>query len=120
MKKILLLSILLFQLQQSIAQDSLYSKVLHNTNGYKGLAIKVDADLNIAQVGMTNFNNASFSLLDSLGNILSASQYAIDGQPASNFEFHDVETLSDGNYLAVGTVMLQNFGVNVGVVTKLS
>lgn len=120
MKKLLLFSLISLCASSSIAQDSLYSKVLHNNGGYKGFAIKVDDDSNVAQVGMTNFNNASFSLLDSLGNILNDSQYTIDGQPFSNFEFHDVAALSDGNYLVVGTVMLQNFGVNVGIAAKLS
>ncbi len=118
MKKLLLLSILTASISQ--AQDSLYSKVIYNTDGYKPFAVNVDANANLAQVGTTNFNNAAFSLLDSLGNVLSASQYVIDGQPFNNFEFHDVEPLSDGNYLAVGTAMLQNFGVNVGIVAKLS
>jgi len=120
MKKLLLLSLISASISAVQAQDSLYSKVLYNTNGYKGLAIKVDANANVAQVGLANYSNASFSLLDSLGNVLNASQYAVDGQPFSNFEFHDLAVLSDGNYLAVGTVMLQSFGVNVGVVAKLS
>lgn len=120
MKKLILLYLISSSVTSLNAQDSLYSKVLYNNSGYKGYAVKTDANSNIVHVGMTNYNYGAFSLLDSLGNILNASQYTVDGQPSSNFEFHDVEALSDGNYLAVGTVMLQNFGVNVGVIAKLS
>lgn len=120
MKKILLLSFAFSSALSTFAQDSLYSKVYYVQNGYKSLALDVDGNSNIAQVGYTNYNDAAFSYLDSLGNILSSSQYTIDGQPANSFEFRDVTALSDGNFLAVGTVQLQNFGVNVGVVAKLT
>lgn len=118
MKKLLLLTVSSFLAATSFSQDSLYAKVYSVAAGYKVNAIANAPNGRVVQVGNTNYDDAALALTDSLGNVLNASSYTVDGQPANSFDFSDVITASDGNFVATGSVLLQGVGATVGIVVK--
>lgn len=119
MKKIYIFSLALMLSSSLTAQDSLYSKVYDNGVGYKVEALAVAPNDHVIQVGSTDFDYAAFTYTDSLGNVISASKYLIDSEPANGFSFTEAVVTSGNEYFVSGGVLLQGFSANVGVVAKL-
>ncbi len=120
MKKYYIASLFLTLSSALTAQDSLYSKVYDNSVGYKVEALAVESNGHVIQVGSADFDYAAFTYTDSLGNVISASKYLIDGEPATGFNFTEAVITSGNEYYVSGGVLLQGFGANVGVVAKLN
>lgn len=103
------------------SQDSLYSKVYASAlHGYTIKAQTTDAIGNVAQVGVSDFDYATYTYLDSLGNVLYSKEYSWSGGPASTMQFTAVKSTSDGNFIAVGDFFMPDQGVNVGVCAKIN
>ena len=103
------------------AQDSLFSKVYTPTmnHRYEIKAQTTDRYDYVAQVGQWDSNKATFTYLDSLGNILFSREYSWLDDPSSGMQFRKVKSTSDGNFIVVGDLFMTNPNANIGVCAKI-
>lgn len=105
----------------SFTQDSLFSKVytpLFN-HRYEIKAQTTDRYNYVAQVGQWDSNNATFTYLDSLGNILFSKEYSWLDDPSSGMQFRKIKSTSDGNFIVVGDLFMTNPDANIGICAKI-